>query len=144
MQITPQVREIIDYAQRKIKRVTNEEINLYPVPKEAAAWFTWDDLCVVVCSVTKVKREEIFSGCRKPEIVLARHLIWYYGHLYKFGSLGMLAAKLKAANHTSPFSAIKKIKGLLETGDDIVFNAAEQIDQLLEQLKPKEPVDIPF
>ena len=144
MNITPQVKEIIDYAQRKIKRVANQDVSLYPVPKDGVAWFTWDQLCATVCTVLRVDQKTVKSGWRKGDVVLARHLIWYYGVKYKFDSTKFLAQRLRAINHTSVVHANKKIKGLLECGDEIVFDAVKKIDLLLDVFKPEKPVEIPF
>lgn len=144
MNITPQIKEIIEYAQRKIKRATNEEIRLYPMPATKTAWFDIHQLRAIICSVVGVDEKDVLSGWRKEEVVLARHLIWYYGSVYKLGSLNTLAASLKAINHTSPLHAVSKIKALLEVGDEKVYNAVRQINALLEAMRPKEPVEMPF
>lgn len=144
MNITPQVREIIDYAQRKIKRVTKEDIRLYPIPANAGAWFTWDKLCMTVCAVVNVDLLHVKSGWRKREVVLARHLIWYYGVLYNFGSLKTLGDLVNGSDHTTVLAAVRRLKGLLQTGDELAFGAVTKINNLLEAMKPEEPVDIPF
>jgi len=141
MTVPQQVREIIDYAERKIKRVADMDVSLYPRPKEPAAWFTWEQLCIVVCYEVGVEIKSVSTKWRKREVVLARHLIWYYGTAYKLGTLSDLGHRLCRVDHSTVIHAVAKLKGLIETGDEIVYEAMTKIDTALEALKPKENAD---
>lgn len=91
------------------------------------------DLMKIVCDVVGVPIYKLSTKSRKRELVVARHLISYFGVSVTTQTLSSIGAQMNK-DHTTIIHGRETIKDLLEIGDEVVCSAVAQINRKLQEM----------
>ena len=86
----------------------------------------------IVLKYYEVTEEQAFAQSRKPDVVFARQMYWFFASKYTHNGLEVISkSSIRAFNHTSVMYGINKIKDLLDINDMITLRDIENIERLL-------------
>jgi chromosomal replication initiation ATPase DnaA len=127
------VKKIIRW-QKELRQDTGNQRVILMAFKQAPTHEKIDikDLMNIVCDVIGVPIKSLSSKSRKRELVVARHLISYFGVSVSAQTLTSIGAQMNK-DHTTIIHGRETIKDLLEVGDEVVCTAVAQINKRLQE-----------
>lgn len=132
--IDARVQNILRECEVKIREVTqNDSLSVLVFSKKIELKLSFDDIVEFVCDVTGERERDVMKKCRKKELVTARHLIIYYSFHYCSISKTEISRKLNQ-DHTTILNAIKVVDGLLQSGDRIMCNYVNELNNIINTL----------
>lgn len=134
----PQIKKIVAESEKQIKTLTGNSTVKLMVMQQPAVTVTFEQIEEVVCDVLKVSQFNVYKRSRKRELVTARQLICYYAKIYCDMSLKSIGKKVGGKDHTTVIHSIRRIKELLDSGDEIIYYDLERINKRLKRLFGKD------
>lgn len=125
------VRRVLEQCKRKISKMTGKPVSIVMFGYEEGETLTFETISKAVCFALEVPLSQVLRKCRKRELVIARHLIFFYARQYTKLSHNAIAENLGYNDHTAGIHAVKKMRGLIKAKDDIIIDAMKSINQLL-------------
>jgi chromosomal replication initiator protein len=126
--------------QTELRQLTGNDQLVITAYQEPAARRNMEDIIQVVCEETGVNIVAIRGKTRMRNVVLARHLIFYYAKRCTGLSLQQIGFTLGGKDHTTVIHANRSIKDLIETEDIAVCGAIAKINMRLELISDNEHV----
>lgn len=132
----PGVLSIVAMAQKKILKLTGVEVM---VQINTGSPTEWDlkraKLLKVVLDSFHVRRDQLFSNCRKPNIVNARHAYMYLCHSLLKDSFQTISDEFNKPGHTTAWHAHNKVKQVLEQQVKGCEELASHVEQIIKIYK---------
>lgn len=128
----PEIKAKIDEWQRELRELTGNHSLVITAYQEPAGRRTMEDIIQIICEETGVSINAIRGKTRIRTVVLARHLVSYYGKICTNLSLQQIGEVIGGKDHTTVIHANKSIKDLIETEDMAVCGAIAKINMRLE------------
>lgn len=136
--IDERIRSVLQECEDKIKEITkNDSLSVLVFSKKIELKLSFDDVVEFVCNVTGERERDVMKKNRKKELVTARHLIIYYSFNYCSISKTEISRRLNQ-DHTTILSAIKKVDNFLESGDRIMCNYVNEINNIINTIITKQ------
>lgn len=131
----PRIKRIIRLCENEIRSLTGQpnlkllvlNAPVSPVPYEAIE--------KIVCEVTGIRIELATQPTRKHEYRTTRQIICFYARSHALMSYRLIGLKVNRRDHTTILSSIRRIKGLIESGDPEICQLVKEINAKIEQLK---------
>lgn len=133
----PEVKTRIASWESELRSMTGDDtVKLLPagLPEQN---LTLEEIAEIVMHVTGVEYTKLVGKSRKRHIILARHLVCYYGykrHVFSWKDVGVY---LGNRDHTTAMAGKASIQDLLDAGDLATVNAVSQVSTYLEEVKKR-------
>lgn len=127
-----QIKEIVRRAESELAIIVQKPVRLQvhiTDPLNMGLKYKIQDAITAVCDVTL---SQMLSTSRKREIVLARHLYFFFMCFYTNLSLKSIGESMGDRDHTTVIHARESIKDKLEVKDETVTKAHKMILDVLE------------
>lgn len=118
--------------QQELRQLTGNNRMVITAYQEPAGLRKMEDIIQIICEETGVSISAIRGKTRIRTVVLARHLISYYGKICTDLSLQQIGHAIGGKDHTTVIHANRSIKDLIETEDIAVCGAIAKISMRLE------------
>lgn len=126
-----EAEKIISEAEKNIYSVTGQKVRLQQVEESPKLTLTWDILAGIIVKITEISYERITSKTRKREVVIARHLLFYYAGTRAKMIYRIIGEKTGQRDHTSVIHGRDSIKDHIDTKDHIVMPLIRAIEEEL-------------
>lgn len=127
----PEVQEKISEWEMELRRLTGNFRAALSAHIEPILSNELDDMIMVVCEETGIEIGRIRGRSRKREVVIARHLLVYYGRIYCGLSWKELGGLIGGKDHSTAIHAHNSITDLLDTKDLVVSHSVRRIEKRL-------------
>lgn len=131
----PKVKKIVRQCERRIMKLTGRSKVKLLILNAPANPVPYEQIEKIVCEVTGIRIELATQQSRKHEYRTTRQLICFYARTHTVMSYRLIGVKVNRRDHTTIISSIRRIKGLIESGDPEVSHLVKEITARIEQLK---------
>lgn len=134
---SPEVKTRIASWESELRSMTGDEtIKLMPagLPEQN---LTLEEIAEIVMYVTDVEYNQLVGKSRKRHIILARHLVCYFGYKRHVFSWKDVGTYLGNRDHTTAMAGRNSIQDLLDAGDLATVNAVSQVGTYLSEVKKR-------
>lgn len=124
-------------------RIKEEFTWLYGAPEvKPKVKLTISELAEVVEHVTGIPVDNLLGDSQKKYIVLARHLMAYYGNRTYGYTLREIGEYLGGRDHSTMTRGLRTLHDLLDSGDNVAVPNFKRIGLYLEQIHEMRGVEV--
>jgi chromosomal replication initiation ATPase DnaA len=118
--------------QNELRQMTGNDSLVIIAHEEPKTKRSIDEIIIAVCAETGISIGDIRKQTRKRDIVVARHLVAYYGRNCACMGFKDLGEIIGGRDHTTAIHACMSIKNMLDTHDLDVCTKVARINLRLE------------
>lgn len=125
------VKRVIEQCRRRVVKIIGKPVSVVICGYTKDENLTFEEISKAVCGALNISFTRITRKCRKRELVIARHLIFYYARQYTKLPHREIAEKLGYNDHTSGVNAVRKVRGFIKAKDDLIITSMKTINKIL-------------